>query len=221
LSDAAGNFREQLAFDAWGKRRTPDGSATPDTLDGVTDNKGFTGNEMLDRLDLVHMNGRVYDPVKVAGAAAAPAGAIGAPGGPVVSDAEIDRTVSRGLRWAADKVDDFNRSEPGRMLQGATVGETGVAVGGLKAGLLWLGRLGSVAKQAATGAEDLADLAKFRAGLGLKVGEGTLARLEVNGQAFYGINAHGQPTTMSVMARQLGIQQLTVVTPQGVTVIRP
>jgi RHS repeat-associated protein len=32
-------------------------------LDGVTDNRGFTGHEMLDQLDLVHMNGRVYDPL--------------------------------------------------------------------------------------------------------------------------------------------------------------
>ncbi|WP_169730172.1 RHS repeat-associated core domain-containing protein, partial [Chitinimonas koreensis] len=36
---------------------------TLDTLDGVVDNKGFTGHEMLDGLDLVHMNGRVYDPL--------------------------------------------------------------------------------------------------------------------------------------------------------------
>src|SRR3954471_14665146 len=58
-----GNLRERLAFDSWGKRRTTDGNnTTPDTLDGVTDNRGFTGHEMLDQLDLVHMNGRVYDP---------------------------------------------------------------------------------------------------------------------------------------------------------------
>ncbi len=39
------------------------GTPTPDNLDGVTDNKGFTGHEMLDQLDLVHMNGRIYDPL--------------------------------------------------------------------------------------------------------------------------------------------------------------
>jgi RHS repeat-associated protein len=63
ISDAAGNLKEKLGYDAWGKRRTPDGSATPDSLDGITDNKGFTRHEMLDQLDLVHMNGRVYDPL--------------------------------------------------------------------------------------------------------------------------------------------------------------
>ena len=39
----------------------------------------------------------------------------------------------------------------------------------------------------------LADLAKKRAELGLPAGEGTLARLDVGGKRFYGINAHGQP----------------------------
>lgn len=63
LSDEQGNLRERLEYDAWGKRRSADDSAgTPDTLDGKTDNRGYTGHEMLDQLDLVHMNGRVYDP---------------------------------------------------------------------------------------------------------------------------------------------------------------
>lgn len=67
ISDASGTLKEKLAYDAWGKRRTIDGApisgtATPGTIDGATDNRGFTGHEMLDTLDLVHMNGRVYDP---------------------------------------------------------------------------------------------------------------------------------------------------------------
>jgi RHS repeat-associated protein len=62
ISDKNGAIKESLAYDPWGKRRTLDGGATPDTLDGVTDNKGYTGHEMLDQLDLVHMNGRVFDP---------------------------------------------------------------------------------------------------------------------------------------------------------------
>jgi RHS repeat-associated protein len=62
ITDQTGALIEKMGYDAWGKRRTLDGSATPNLLDGVTDNKGFTGHEMLDQLDLVHMNGRVYDP---------------------------------------------------------------------------------------------------------------------------------------------------------------
>ncbi len=72
LSNQVGVLRERLAYDAWGKRRTLNGApinaggnltATPNSLDGVTDNRGFTGHEMLDLLDLVHMNGRIYDPL--------------------------------------------------------------------------------------------------------------------------------------------------------------
>ncbi|MES2130515.1 MAG: RHS repeat-associated core domain-containing protein [Pseudomonadota bacterium] len=74
LTKIDGSIREKLAYDAWGKRRTVDGvpvteastgrsTSTPDERDGATDNRGFTGHEMLDQVDLVHMNGRVYDPM--------------------------------------------------------------------------------------------------------------------------------------------------------------
>ena len=68
ISDEAGNFREKMAYDAWGKRRTLsgaaiNGTATPDNIDGKVDHRGFTNHEMLDQLDLVHMNGRIYEPL--------------------------------------------------------------------------------------------------------------------------------------------------------------
>ena len=68
LTDQNGALREKLAYDAWGKRRTlagapVSGNPTPDSIDGKVDNRGYTGHEMLDQLDLVHMNGRVYDPI--------------------------------------------------------------------------------------------------------------------------------------------------------------
>jgi len=63
ISDQAGVLSEMLAYDSWGKRREQATPATPDNLDGQIDNKGFTGHEMLDQLDLVHMNGRIYDPL--------------------------------------------------------------------------------------------------------------------------------------------------------------
>ena len=62
ISDVSGALNERLAYDAWGKRRSTDGKSTPDKLDGVIDNRGFTNHEMLDQLELVHMNGRLYDP---------------------------------------------------------------------------------------------------------------------------------------------------------------
>ncbi|MBI3716208.1 MAG: matrixin family metalloprotease [Betaproteobacteria bacterium] len=63
ISDVTGALQERLSYDPWGKRRTTDGSGTSDAIDGVTDNRGFTGHEMLDQLDLVHMNGRIYEPL--------------------------------------------------------------------------------------------------------------------------------------------------------------
>ena len=63
ITNQNGAAVEQLAYDTWGKRRLPDSSGTPNSLDGVIDNRGFTGHEMLDQFDLVHMNGRVYDPL--------------------------------------------------------------------------------------------------------------------------------------------------------------
>lgn len=62
LTDESGVIREKLAYDVWGKRRALNTNATPDSVDGQIDNRGYTGHEMLDQLDLVHMNGRVYDP---------------------------------------------------------------------------------------------------------------------------------------------------------------
>ena len=62
LTGGDGTWLEKLDYDAWGKRRTLNGLSTPDNLDGTLDNKGYTGHEMLDGLDLVHMNGRIYDP---------------------------------------------------------------------------------------------------------------------------------------------------------------
>lgn len=64
VSNADGELKERLAYDAWGKRRSTEKPyvSTPDGLDGGVDNRGFTGHEMLDQLDLVHMNGRVYNP---------------------------------------------------------------------------------------------------------------------------------------------------------------
>src|SRR5262249_37336203 len=51
------------AYEAYGKRRFPNGTADPNCgLFGVTTDRGFTAHEHLDELCLIHMNGRVYDP---------------------------------------------------------------------------------------------------------------------------------------------------------------
>ena len=67
ITDESGGVVERLSYDAWGKRRTASGddawkdSAIPITA--TTTPRGFTDHEHLDDFELVHMNGRVYDPV--------------------------------------------------------------------------------------------------------------------------------------------------------------
>jgi len=58
---------ERLSYDAWGKRRTATGDdAWTDSVIAITPGntpRGFTDHEHLDDFELVHMNGRVYEPV--------------------------------------------------------------------------------------------------------------------------------------------------------------
>jgi RHS repeat-associated protein len=58
----------RYSYDAWGERRNADTwtGAPVNTAkggDGDLTPRGFTGHEMLDDLGLVHMNGRIYDPL--------------------------------------------------------------------------------------------------------------------------------------------------------------
>lgn len=54
-------------FDAWGKRRDVNGitlsSSALMNFDTSITTRGFTGHEMLDQVGVIHMNGRIYDPV--------------------------------------------------------------------------------------------------------------------------------------------------------------
>lgn len=63
ITDESGNVVERLAYDAWGKRRNTNGADDPtNSLTSLT-TRGFTGHEHLQAVALVHMNGRVYDPL--------------------------------------------------------------------------------------------------------------------------------------------------------------
>ena len=58
----------KLSFDAFGKRRSPTSwGASPSTGDwtniAAITHRGFTSHEELDNVGLIHMNGRVYDPL--------------------------------------------------------------------------------------------------------------------------------------------------------------
>jgi len=67
VSNAAGAVVERMAYDAWGKRRyinqTPGKADTLDTLKGLNTHRGYTLHEHLDELGVIHMNGRIYDPL--------------------------------------------------------------------------------------------------------------------------------------------------------------
>lgn len=67
LTDSAGSNVVMQSFGAYGQRRGTNwtGAPTPAELATInsTTRKGFTEHEMLDSTELVHMNGRVFDPV--------------------------------------------------------------------------------------------------------------------------------------------------------------
>lgn len=64
ITGPAGGVMQRLSYDVWGKRRSPNGAADPNGLLNKSDMyHGYTGHEMLDDVGLIHMNGRLYDPM--------------------------------------------------------------------------------------------------------------------------------------------------------------
>ena len=66
VTDGSGAAIVRESFAAFGARRGSNWSGTPSTADqnqfAATTRHGYTGHEELDNLNLIHMNGRVYDP---------------------------------------------------------------------------------------------------------------------------------------------------------------
>lgn len=64
ISNEAGVLVERLAYDPWGKRRNVNGTADKlDALYSPNTDRGFTQHEHLDEMGIIHMNGRIYDPL--------------------------------------------------------------------------------------------------------------------------------------------------------------
>ncbi|WP_431286657.1 RHS repeat domain-containing protein [Roseateles chitinivorans] len=69
VADESGNLFNRLSYDPWGRRRGVDGADDAAGASGfgsiknTQDHSGYTGQEQLDQLALVHLNGRVYDPI--------------------------------------------------------------------------------------------------------------------------------------------------------------
>lgn len=67
LTNEAGQVQFEQSFDAWGNLRDPEDWNNTTTFTSIDDVapwlwRGYTGHEMLYDFDLVHMNGRFYDP---------------------------------------------------------------------------------------------------------------------------------------------------------------
>jgi RHS repeat-associated protein len=63
ITNEVGAIVEVLAFDPWGLRRNAQDWKPADAAIVSSIDRGFTGHEQLDEVGLIHMNGRVYDPV--------------------------------------------------------------------------------------------------------------------------------------------------------------
>ena len=63
ITNENGVVVERLSYDAWGKRRNPNGTDDPAGTITSQTTRGFTGEEELSVAGLVHLNGRVYDPI--------------------------------------------------------------------------------------------------------------------------------------------------------------
>jgi RHS repeat-associated protein len=63
ITNEVGAVMERLSYDAWGLRRQPDGTPDPSGSISSQSSRGFTGHEHLAEVGLIHMNGRVYDPL--------------------------------------------------------------------------------------------------------------------------------------------------------------
>jgi len=63
ITDGGGAVVERISYDAWGKRRFANGADDPSGSIASQTTRGYTGHEHLDAVGLIHMNGRVYDPL--------------------------------------------------------------------------------------------------------------------------------------------------------------
>ncbi len=63
--DEIGLVQQNYSYDVWGNRRETNGVPLDDIFSFVAGEslRGFTGHEHLDGVGLIHMNGRVFDPV--------------------------------------------------------------------------------------------------------------------------------------------------------------
>ena len=63
VADDSGMAQSNYSYDAWGNPRNASNWSALSAWPDYEADEGFTGHEMMSSLELVHMNGRVYDPL--------------------------------------------------------------------------------------------------------------------------------------------------------------
>ena len=61
ITNAAGNVVQQFTYDPWGKQIAAYTSSLLNGYASPASSKGYTGHEVVSHLDIIHMNGRIYD----------------------------------------------------------------------------------------------------------------------------------------------------------------
>nr|WP_321277961.1 RHS repeat-associated core domain-containing protein [uncultured Vibrio sp.] len=63
ITDGYGNVVERRSYDTWGKQRAISwrSDSPAEVLQSAITNRGYTGHEEITEVNLIHMNGRVYD----------------------------------------------------------------------------------------------------------------------------------------------------------------
>jgi len=62
IMNSSGAILEEYNYDPWGRRRNPVNWSYSNVSVPAYTSRGFTGHEHLDQFNMIHMNGRIYDP---------------------------------------------------------------------------------------------------------------------------------------------------------------
>ncbi|WP_420787748.1 FG-GAP-like repeat-containing protein [Shewanella chilikensis] len=62
ITNKSGNVVQQFTYDPWGKQTAAYSHSLLNDYIAPAASKGYTGHEGIDNLNLIHMNGRIYDP---------------------------------------------------------------------------------------------------------------------------------------------------------------
>ncbi|MDR6985125.1 RHS repeat-associated protein [Rheinheimera pacifica] len=63
ITNAAGSLLQQFIYDPWGKQYSVATNSLFNTYSNPGDSKGYTGHNMVNDFDVIHMGGRTYNPI--------------------------------------------------------------------------------------------------------------------------------------------------------------